>query len=177
VIAATAQLSDDSVYRYHLGRAWDDTLLQPITFVMLNPSTADAHVDDPTIRRCIGFAKSWGYSSLSVVNLFAFRATDPKALREAGKTRDVIGPETKVTLDWVLHNSRLVVAAWGAAPWAQKRAREVMNYFVSVDFHCIRKTKLGAPEHPLYLPGDLKPTMFRPSPSRLVEGVDYRGLG
>jgi hypothetical protein len=160
-VIATARLSGDGVYRYWLGREWDDTERQPVTFVMLNPSTADATDDDPTIRRCIGFAKSWGYKSLSVVNLFAFRATDPKALLKAGKTRDVIGPENQATLDHWLHNSRLVVAAWGAAPWAQKRAREVMNYFISVNFACIRQTKSGAPEHPLYLPGDLKPTMFR----------------
>jgi hypothetical protein len=74
-----AKLSDDKLYRYQLSRIWDETKPK-VLFIMLNPSTADADVDDPTIRRVINFAKSWNYGGVYVVNLYAFRSTDPKGL-------------------------------------------------------------------------------------------------
>ncbi len=83
-----ADFDGTGAYRYSLWREWDSR--RPIVaFVMLNPSTADAAKDDPTIRRCASFARSWGYGSLEVVNLFAYRASEPKRLRQ---TPDPIGP-------------------------------------------------------------------------------------
>lgn len=77
----TAIISEDEKYRYQLSRCWDETKPR-ILFIMLNPSTADANIDDPTIRRVISFAKSWGYGGVYVGNLFAFRSTDPKGLKQ-----------------------------------------------------------------------------------------------
>lgn len=152
----------DGKYRYSLTRQWrDDIFPPPVCFILLNPSTADAEQDDPTVRRCVGFAKDWGFGAVMMVNLFAFRATDPASVVLAGQTMDVVGPKNFDTLNWVLHSAAKVIAAWGAAPWAQKRAREVLNHFVSIEFLCLRITKSGAPQHPLYLPKDLKPVVYR----------------
>lgn len=74
-----AKLSADGLYRYRLGRTWCPSE-RGVVWVMLNPSTADAHFDDPTIRRCVGFARSWGMGWITVVNLYAFRATYPQEL-------------------------------------------------------------------------------------------------
>ena len=78
---STAVISQDGLYRYHLERRWSDAPF--LTFVMLNPSTADAEIDDPTIRRCVGFSKREGAGGIAVVNLYAFRATSPADLRQA----------------------------------------------------------------------------------------------
>src|SRR5688572_12745487 len=87
-VMRTAILSEDQKYRYLLGRRWQEGI-GSVTFVMLNPSTADHVVDDRTIKRCMDFARSWGHSGLEVVNLYAFRATDPD---ELGKQADPVGP-------------------------------------------------------------------------------------
>src|SRR5262245_19133112 len=84
-----ALISPCGLYRYWLTRTWDNSLRR-VCWVMLNPSTADAEQDDPTIRRCVGFARSWGAGGIIVVNLFAFRASDPKALLRAA---DPVGPD------------------------------------------------------------------------------------
>jgi hypothetical protein len=106
-----AVLSPDRVYRYALWRVWDAS--KPIVlFVGFNPSTADEHVDDPTIRRCIGFAKSWGYGGLVMANVYAYRATDPREV--IALERDVaVGPNNDETLRTLAEDCDLVVAAWG----------------------------------------------------------------
>mgnify|MGYP000880158315 CR=1 FL=1 len=86
-IKPTAGFSPDREFRYTLTRRWDDRLL--VNFLMLNPSTADENIEDPTIRRCMGFARDWGYGGLMVTNIFAYRSTDPKALY---KVPDPTGP-------------------------------------------------------------------------------------
>lgn len=104
-----ASLSSDGRYRYELTRRWDNST-STVTYVMLNPSTADASVDDPTIRRCIGFAQSHGFGGLRVLNLYAFRATQPKDMFRA---IDPVGPENDTYLG-NLDTGSTVVAAWGA---------------------------------------------------------------
>ncbi len=96
-MTGSAVLSECARYRYRLDRAWerDDHGLGTVTWVMLNPSTADADVDDPTIRRCIGFSKAWGYNALTVVNLFAWRATSP---RDLCAVEDPVGPDNEAHL-------------------------------------------------------------------------------
>ena len=103
-------------HRYTLRRNWigDEGV---VNFIMLNPSTADDNFDDPTIRRCVGFAKRWGYSGISVTNLFAYRATDPndliKLLMTNGGFRLAVGEENTVHLGREAKNAQLIVCAWG----------------------------------------------------------------
>ncbi len=158
-----AILSECGTYRYRLSRQWDDTLPR-LGWIMLNPSTADAFEDDPTIRRCIGFAESNGYGGIEVCNLFAYRATDPKALVATG---DAFGPENGAHLDAII-GAHTVVAAWGA--WGTRAgvtgivesvhltARQVGRRLL-----CLGTTKDGSPRHPLYVRGD-QPLVPCPSP-------------
>lgn len=148
-----ALLSDDGRYRYRLWRLWDDCA--PImTWVMLNPSTADANADDPTIRKCIGFAKANGHGGIIVVNLFAWRATNPKELSHVA---DPVGPENDEHILWACRAPMLgsVVAGWGGNKFAQKRAVRVKVLIRGGQgraIQCFRKSENGTPWHPLYLP-------------------------
>ena len=163
-IDRSTQFSPDRLYRYTLWREWDRDLLgvQPmhiwelgwkyVQFICLNPSTADETKDDPTIRRCIAFAKSWGYGALCMTNLFAFRATDPR--RMMGHPNPV-GCENDKWLVQISRTAGLIVAAWGTKGQFLGRDREVLKLLD--DLHYLRKTKDGFPEHPLYLPQTLNP--------------------
>lgn len=143
-----AELSPCLRYRYRLWRRWAPGA--PLVFCMLNPSTADATEDDPTIRRCIGFARRDGYPAIEVVNLFAFRATDPAELPEASVA---VGTMNDAFLRRAFTAAALVVAAWGAHPLAEARAR-VVAALAPGPLHCLGVTKSGAPRHPLYVRGD-----------------------
>jgi hypothetical protein len=121
-------------------------------FVGLNPSTADAMLDDPTIRRCIGFARSWGYGGLMMTNLFAFRATLPRAMKAA---IDPIGPDNDQVLRTAYLNAGIVIAAWGAH--GAHKGRDVAVRAMLPRLHYLRLTQGGHPGHPLYLPGSLSP--------------------
>lgn len=154
-----AIISECEQYRYQLRRTWD-TNLQPVMFIMLNPSTADADNDDPTIRRCIGFAKTWGYGGIVVVNLFAYRATNPKDLL---KCKNPVGDDN---LKWIEHSASRcpkVVAAWGNADIVNKLLANRPFYQPLeklANVHYIELSNSGTPKHPLYLKGDLKPQIF-----------------
>lgn len=157
----SAILSSCGKYRYSLGREFGFTGEGAITFVMLNPSTADAEKDDPTIRRCIGYAKSFGAARLMVVNLFAYRSTDPDALY--AMSRDVaIGPENDQHILEAVNRSKLVICAWGNHGILFNRAKDVLRLVGSVQTPMALKinTKSGQPAHPLYLKGDAKPVML-----------------
>lgn len=117
-----------------------------MTFVGLNPSTADETQDDPTIRRCIGFARDWGYARLKMLNLYAYRATDPRELRHAP---DPVGLENDHVLSVVFGGSDLIVAAWGSCADAERVAK-VMGWPIHPRV-CLGLTKAGAPRHPLYV--------------------------
>jgi hypothetical protein len=153
---ATATFSPCRRYRYALTRTWADA--PGAVFVTLNPSTADALADDPTIRRCIGFARAWGCGGLTVVNLFGLRATDPAQLT---RVHDPVGPDNDVVIRDVVTRAadfpaqRPVVAAWGAHPAAGKRAREVGGMLArqGVEVLCLGVTAAGHPRHPLYVRG------------------------
>ena len=149
-----AVISECGQYRYFLQRpseiANPDT--GPAVFLMLNPSTADATVDDPTIRRCRSFAKRWGCAGIIVVNLFAYRSTDPKGLRSA---IDPIGPENDEHLMNVALRGDIVCAWGGNAP--ENRVKEVvalLKKFKRCRLLCLGTTTTGAPRHPLYVLGD-----------------------
>ena len=147
-----AELDDDREYRYRLWRVWDATK-PTIAFVMLNPSTADESEDDPTIRRCIGYAKDWGYGRLEVVNLFALRSPDPENLRDHP---DPVGPENDEYLQQVCSDAEKVIVAWGANGGLHGRARAVAD-LLDADLYALDTTKEGHPVHPLYQPADAEP--------------------
>lgn len=142
-------------YRYSLWRIWD-TEKPKVTFIMLNGSTADANNDDPTLRRCIGYAKAWGYGSLEVVNLFGYRTTFPSELRKA---KDPFGPENDSYILKALRDSAMVIAAWGTNGTFKKQDKHVLGLLKNncVEPYCIDISKNGMPKHPLYLKSDLKP--------------------
>lgn len=149
-----AWFSQDRAYRYLLNRKWGDSQ-QRMTFIMLNPSTADAFTDDPTIRRCISFAKREGCSGLTVLNLFALRATDPHVL---ASHPDPVGPDNARFL--AEHTRGLftyTVAAWGAGGALNGRGFDVGRQLrmpgVS-SLLCLGTTSAGHPRHPLYVRGD-----------------------
>lgn len=150
-VTSTATLSDDGRYRYLLTRQWGQE--PPLTFVMLNPSTADAEQDDPTIRRCIGFAQRDGFGGIVVVNLFAYRATDPRELLAAD---DPIGPDNDATLVALVGASGQTVAAWGApgGEYGRERAKFVHSIATRRPLASLGTTLHGHPRHPLYVRGD-----------------------
>lgn len=144
-----AVISPCGRYRYVLGRRWGAG--SHAAFIMLNPSTADAQQDDPTIRRCIGFARAWGYGGLTVVNLYAFRATRPADLWKAA---DPIGPDNDTHLTRVAEECGVLVAAWGAHA-KPDRIAQVLALPGMRGLKALALTTAGQPRHPLYLRGDL----------------------
>jgi hypothetical protein len=120
---------------------------------MLNPSTADEHSDDPTLRRCIGFARQWGLGGLNVVNLYAFRATKPADLWLAA---DPVGPENDRYLASAAATDELIVAAWGTHA-KRERIQQVLALPGFDRLSCLQITKRGYPSHPLFLPKGLLP--------------------
>src|SRR5262249_38886078 len=147
-----AVLSPDQIYRYRLSRIWDEAV--PTMLVIgLNPSTADATCDDATIRRCRGFAAREGFGGLQVVNLFAYRSTDPAALPHVAAPA---GPNNDLHIPPVVEFAAFAVAAWGAGGHLNGRDRHVTDLVRSfgVPLRCWGRTKAGHPRHPLYLPGD-----------------------
>lgn len=151
-----AVISADGKYRYRLGRMWGRVIDPTVLFVMLNPSTADATVNGPTIRRCIAFAKEWGFGHLLVGNKYGFRSTDPSVLRKMSQ-HDAVGPENHEHLAHMAQISQLIVCAWGN-PGGRMLPTALMPHAGKV--HHLGLTMSGAPKHPLYLPGDLKPTRW-----------------
>ncbi len=138
-------------YRYALWRRWDHSR-PTCAFVLLNPSTADERDDDPTIRRCVAFARSWGFGGVIVVNLFALRASDPRSLRLA---RDPVGPANDRALVTHARGADLVVLGWGAHGRLRGRADEVRRLLAPVRAKLRRlgSTRSGEPRHPLYIRG------------------------
>lgn len=143
-------------YRYALSICWDAGLSRCM-FVMLNPSTADEFVDDPTIRRCKGFARDWGFGGLWVGNLFGFRSTEPSGLLDAD---DPVGPANDAALRWMALDAGLLVYAWGAWPDAVDRACQIAHLLGFMRARHLGLTASGAPRHPLYLSKGTKPQTF-----------------
>ena len=144
------------VYRYRLSRQWGADGA-PVVFVMLNPSAADAFRDDPTIRRCIGLARLWGYGRLEAVNLFAYRSSSPEALKTVS---DPVGSENDRHLQEAVAGAALVVAAWGNVGTLLGRDRVVLAMLGPRRLHCLGVTLRGQPRHPLYVRGDTRPLVW-----------------
>ncbi|BBA36813.1 uncharacterized protein sS8_4890 [Methylocaldum marinum] len=146
----SADLSGCGRYRYALRRRWSGG--DQVLFVMLNPSTADAEKDDPTIRRCIAFAQEWDFGALAVGNLFAFRTPSPRGLRAAA---DPVGPHNDRELVRLQAESKLVVAAWGNYGGFLQRDAAVRALLSGL--HILGLTKQDQPRHPLYVPAETQP--------------------
>lgn len=157
--------------RYRLWRVWAPEALS-VLWVMLNPSVADAGKDDATIRRCIGFAKRWGYGGIEVVNLYSVISTDPRRLRDLGYPN---GPRADAAIHDVLTEGTvgMVVYAWGNGGMPS-RARQIDDLVTSWGFDpkCLGHTKSGRPRHPVRLGYDTKLVSYRaPWRSRDDEGA------
>lgn len=148
----------DGAFRYTLWRTWTPGL--PVCgWIMLNPSTADATTDDPTVRRCVGYARAWGFGGIVVRNLFALRATNPAALLDAP---DPVGPGNDVWLSRWDGVGRVVVA-WGTGRWPRRHGRSthVAALLAPLSPVCLRLAADGQPVHPLYQPANLTPISWQ----------------
>lgn len=150
------------LYRYTLWRDWSDELFKSknekgfVQFIGLNPSVADATIDDNTIRRCKRFTERFGFKAMCMTNLFAWIETDSTKLALVNKP---IGDDNDKWLSEIGRQAEIVIACWGTKGNLMKRAAVVKAMFPKL--YCLRKTAEGHPEHPLYLPGNLLPVEFK----------------
>ena len=164
-----AWISEDGDYRYTLFRGWtskpDPDLMG---WIMLNPSKADANIDDRTIKKCMATAARWGYDGMFVVNLFALRSTDPG---EIDLSSEPIGPENDGAIaEIALNKCDLIVAAWGVPKTSriERRIRDVLKIVFPRPLHALALSKGGHPRHPLYLPYVAKPLLW--AQAKIVDG-------
>ena len=173
-----ADISPDGRYRYRLWREWrglesgkhwrwlnavdgaGHRLGEPLSclFVMLNPSTADGDKDDPTIRRCVSFAKREGYDRLDVVNLFAHRATDPREILRMLDKDEPYGPRNQAVIQRAVSDAGVIVCAWGAHGNHLEHDQTVLGWLQGWDvpMKCLGRTLDNHPRHPLYVKGDAR---------------------
>ena len=152
----SALFSPCGAYRYRLTRTLQGKK-KPLLIIGLNPSTADATHNDPTIRRCIGFAERWGHSELVVTNLFSFRSTQPDGLK---KTKAPVGPDTDEILQNEAAKAGTILAAWGVHGGLFNRNLEVLKLLEDYPLFCLGITKAGHPRHPLYIRADTQPMPY-----------------
>ena len=150
LVNKNATFSDCRKYRYALSRTWNGKK-KTILFIGLNPSTANEKIDDPTIRRCINYAQNWGYGSLLMVNLFAYRATMPSELKNV---KNPIGNDNDLHIIELSKKADIAVAAWGNEGTLLNRDKEVKK--ILPNLMCLKINKSGQPAHPLYQKKDLK---------------------
>jgi len=141
------------LFECELCRDWQDK----VVFIMLNPSTASAEKNDPTVARCCAYAILWKFRRLVVLNIFAIRSTDPKILYS---DLDPVGPENNINIQNCSKGAGLIVCAWGVHGKHLERGQEVLKMLRHKNPHYLKLTKEGIPQHPLYLKGDLKPKPF-----------------
>lgn len=157
-----AVFSDCKTWRYGLWRIWNSSLPM-MAFCGLNPSTADEKKDDPTVRRCVNFAKDWGYGGLYMLNAYGYRATDPADMKRA---TDPVGPDNNYWLTHFAGRSGLVIAAWGVH-CSIERESEVYK-LLNQNVYCLGITKAGHPRHPLYLKKSSTRLPWRPTTTPLA---------
>lgn len=154
-----ARFSPCSRYRYLLWRKWDPE--KPgLVFLMLNPSTANEVENDPTVERCQRRAFEMGYGGLTVVNIFAFRSTDPGALYVE---TDPVGPDNDAAiLEAAATGAGMLICAWGGHGLYRDRGADVLRNLraAGVRPYCLALNKDGTPRHPLYCSYDLLPTLM-----------------
>lgn len=152
----SASFSPDRTYRYSLTIRWSGGNGLYINFLMLNPSTADEVYNDPTVSRCIKRAQLWGYSGVTVTNIFAFRSTDPSRLYDV---TDPIGPDNNTSIWMAALTCETVVCAWGQHGKLMKRGEEVLTALdkLGIQLYYLKLSNDGTPYHPLYLSYAVKP--------------------
>lgn len=156
--------SSDRRHRFTLWREWDENKL-PCVFICLNPSTADEQQDDPTVRRCIDYAKRWGYGSFCMLNLFSLRATDPKVMKASFEPHL---PANDLFILETVAEAGHAHCAWGNDGAHFDRAEEVLRKLRALQppvalFH-LGLTGKGQPKHPLYLKADTDILPFEETP-------------
>lgn len=141
----------DGNYRYSLIREWDESNQKRVVFVLLNPSTADDVEEDQTTKVCIEFAKRWGYGSLQIVNLFAYRATNPADLKKVKDYNKMVGEHNYMFLQNALKRADKIVVAWGEHGKIQKRYvdESLTTLFSNFSVYCFWKIANNQPKHPL----------------------------
>ena len=152
---SVAVYSDDLRYRYDLTRHWGDG--PRISFVMLNPSTATEVQNDPTVERCERRARAIGFGAFRVVNIFAFRATDPRDMRKADNP---IGPDNDAAIIAAADWADMILCAWGTHGAHLGRGAEVAAMLARYDLHHLGLTAAGDPKHPLYISYAQRPTAW-----------------
>lgn len=160
-----AIFDESRAYRYLLWRRWAPVDVSSakgmVSFVMLNPSTADENILDPTLRRCEAFARLWGHDGFEVVNLFALRSTDPDDMKAHAAPGDTFENDQHIVSS--AGNAGLVICGWGNDGGHRGRDAIVVKLLtgVGVRLHCLKvNEKTGKPAHPLYLRGNLQPVPF-----------------
>lgn len=165
-MGSSAIFSDCREYRYLLTRKWVDDMplfrgeyAEMLMIIGLNPSTADEAKNDPTVTRCIRFAQDLGFGGLYMLNLFAFRATDPQKMFAAA---DPVADNDRYLNAYAARpDVSLVLCAWGNHGLHLGRSKLVVGELKQIrDLHCFGLNKTGEPKHPLYLRADCKPVLF-----------------
>lgn len=160
-IERAALISPCGLYRYTLTRTWDGTL-PVLVFIMLNPSTANGAIDDATIRVCVGRAMRMGYGGILVVNLFAYRATQPSDMFAAAKAgTDIVGPDNDEHIaeaaELAVKTQGKIILAYGADGAFQARDKAVLKILRDEPVYCLGTTLLGEPRHPLRIAYSVAP--------------------
>lgn len=155
----SAHFSSDRLYRYMLVRQWEEYNASYLNCIMLNPSTADETVNDPTVERCERRARSMGFGGLVVTNLFALRSTDPAALRLA---TDPVGPENDRWLRYCASRADMILCGWGNHGQLECRSTAVRRILFGTNFHILGLNKTGEPKHPLYVGYEVQPQLWVP---------------
>ena len=153
-LTTPAMFSDCRKYRYTLLRKWDSGN-KMCQFIGLNPSTADEINNDPTIRRCIRYAKEWGYDGMYMTNLFVYRATNPSDMKQQD---DPIGSDNDAYLLYISHNVETTIAVWGNGGVYKSRDKTVLSMITPIYY--LHITQQNTPAHPLYLPSYLTPKLY-----------------
>lgn len=164
-----AEFSSDRVYRYRLWREWDKQK-GSLCFVMLNPSTADENVNDPTVERCERRAVQMGFGRLDVVNIFALRSTDPMRLYEHAEP---VGPANDRHILDAAGDAKMLVLGWGGHGRLRGRGRQVIDMLRGYQPHVLKLTKNLQPGHPLYVGYDQKPVLFTNILLELAAGLKH----
>ena len=154
MLISTAEFSPCRIWRYQLKRQWQEGD-RFVSFIGLNPSTADESKNDPTVTRCVNYATEWGYDGMFMLNIFAYRATDPKDMKAF---QSPIGEYNDAWLKKTVKESEVAIACWGTHGSYMNRGKAVVSMIP--DLKCLKITKAGHPSHPLYLKKSLKPVPY-----------------